>query len=128
MPAGESYMVQLLNDAGASYHWNDTKGTGSLSLNFETVAPEALKADYWLNLGTVDSKADIAGRDVRFMQFAPFRTGTIYNNTRRTNDIGANDYWESGTANPQLILADLIRIMHPDLLPKDSLYFYKQMK
>ena len=128
MPAGESYMVQLLNDAGAGYRWKDTKGTGSLSLNFETVAPEALKADYWLNLGMVDSKADIVARDARFTQFAPFRSGAIYNNTLRTNDIGSNDYWESGTANPQLILADLIRIMHPGLLPKDSLYFYKQMK
>ena len=128
MPAGESYMVRLLNDAGAGYHWKDSKGTGSLSLNFETVAPEALKADFWLNLGTVDSKADILARDARFTQFAPFRTGAIYNNTLRTNDIGSNDYWESGTANPQLILADLIRIMHPGLLPKDSLYYYKQMK
>jgi iron complex transport system substrate-binding protein len=128
MPAGESYMVQLLNDAGATYHWKGSKGTGSLSLNFETVAPEALKADYWLNLGTVDSKADIVARDARFTRFAPFRASTIYNNTLRTNDIGSNDYWESGTANPQLILADLIRIMHPGLLPKDSLYYYKQMK
>jgi len=128
MPAGESYMVQLLNDAGATYRWKDSKGTGSLSLNFETVAPEALKAGYWLNLGTVDSKADIVARDARFARFAPFRAGTIYNNTLRTNDIGSNDYWESGTANPQLILADLIRIMHPGLLPKDSLYYYKQMK
>lgn len=128
MPAGESYMVQLLNDAGADYRWKDSKGTGSLSLNFETVAPEALKADYWFNIGTVDSKAEIAARDTRFSQFAPFVKGTIYNNTRRTNDIGSNDYWESGTANPQLILADLIRIMHPDLLPKDSLYYYKQLK
>jgi iron complex transport system substrate-binding protein len=76
----------------------------------------------------VDSKTDIVARDTRFTQFAPFRKGAIYNNTLRTNDIGSNDYWESGTANPQLILADLIRIMHPDLLPKDSLYYYKQMK
>ena len=128
MPAGESYMVQLLNDAGAAYHWKDSRGTGSLSLNFETVAHEALTADYWLNLGTADSKADITARDTRFAQFGPFRKGTIYNNTRRTNDIGANDYWESGTANPQLILADLIRIMHPDLLSRDSLYYYKQLK
>jgi len=56
MPAGESYMVRLLNDAGAGYRWKDSKGSGSLSLNFETVAPEALKADYWLNLGTVNSR------------------------------------------------------------------------
>jgi len=128
MPAGESYMVRLLNDAGADYHWKDSKGTGSLSLNFEMVAPVALKADYWFNLGTVDSKAAVAASDARFGQFACFRTGALYNNTLRTNDIGANDYWESGVANPQLILADLIRIMHPGLLPNNSLYYYKQLK
>jgi len=128
MPAGDSYMVRLLNDAGADYHWKDSKGTGSLSLNFEMVAPVALKADYWFNLGTVDSKAAVVASDARFGQFACFRNGALYNNTLRTNDIGANDYWESGVANPQRILADLIRIMHPDLLPKDSLYYYKQLK
>ncbi|MBS1604303.1 MAG: ABC transporter substrate-binding protein [Bacteroidetes bacterium] len=128
MPAGESYMVRLLDDAGADYHWKDSKGTGSLSLNFEMVAPVALKADYWFNIGTADSKAAVAAVDARFTQFASFRNGGLYNNTLRTNDIGANDYWESGVANPQLILADLIRIMHPGLLPKDSLYYYKQLK
>lgn len=128
MPAGESYMAQLLADAGAGYHWAASKGTGSLSLNFEAVAPEALKAGYWLNVGTEDSKAEILAKDPRFAQFHSFKTGAIYNNTRRTNDIGSNDYWESGTANPQLILADLIRILHPDILPKDSLFYYKQLK
>jgi iron complex transport system substrate-binding protein len=92
------------------------------------VAPVALTAGYWLNLGTVDSKAEVAANDSRFTQFAPFRSGALYNNTRRTNDIRSNDYWESGIANPQLILADLIRIVHPGLLPKDSLYYYKQLK
>jgi iron complex transport system substrate-binding protein len=128
MPAGDSYMVQLLHDAGADYHWASTKGTGSLSLNFEAVAPEALKADYWINVGTEDSKASIAASDARYTQFHSFQSGGIYNNTRRTNDIRANDYWESGAVKPQLMLADLIRILHPDLLPKDSLFYYKQLK
>lgn len=128
MPSGESYQAQLLRDAGASYRWDSTKGTGSLSLNFESVAPEALKASFWFNQGTVNSKADIAGVDSRFAQFNSFRIGNVYNNTRRTNDIGSNDYWESGTVNPQLVLTDIIRILHPDLLPKDSLYYYKRLE
>ncbi|MBS1665566.1 MAG: ABC transporter substrate-binding protein [Bacteroidetes bacterium] len=127
-PAGQSYMAQLLRDAGASYRWDTTKGTGSLSLNFETVAPEALKAPFWFNQGSVKSKAEIAAVDSRFTQFSSFKIGNVYNNTLRTNDIGSNDYWESGMARPQLILADLIRILHPDLLPKDSLYYYKRME
>jgi iron complex transport system substrate-binding protein len=128
VPAGESFVAQFLRDAGADYHWSDTKGTGSLALGFEAVAPVALKADYWLNLDNVDSKADVAAKDNRFTSFRPFQTGAIYNYNRRINDLGSNDYWESGSMHPDLILADLIRILHPGLLPGDSLYYYKQLK
>ena len=128
VPAGESYMAQFLRDAGASYHWSDSKGTGSLALNFEAVAPEALAADYWLNVGYVNSRNDIAARDPRYATFHAFKTDAIYNYNKRVNDLGANDYWESGAVNPQLVLADLIHILHPGLLPDDSLVYYKQVK
>jgi iron complex transport system substrate-binding protein len=128
MPAGENYMTQFLRDAGASYQWMDSKGTTSLPLNFETVAPVALKADYWLNVGFADSKNDISAKDSRLAAFRPFRKDAIFNYDKRVNDLGSNDYWESGVVNPQLILADLIRILHPGLLPEDSLYYYKQLK
>jgi iron complex transport system substrate-binding protein len=52
----------------------------------------------------------------------------MYNYNRRINDQGSNDYWESGSMHPDLVLADLIRILHPRLLPQDSLYYYKQLK
>lgn len=127
-PAGESYMAQLLRDAGASYNWSDTKGIGSLALNVEAVIPVALKADYWLNVGYVDSRKDIEAKDRRFAEFHSFKTDSVYNFNKRVNDIGSNDYWESGLVNPQLILADLIRILHPGVLPADTLYYYKQLK
>jgi iron complex transport system substrate-binding protein len=127
-PAGESYMAVFLRDAGAGYRWADTRGTGSLALNFETVAPEALKAEYWLNLAGVDSKKDIAASDSRYEGFKSFQTNGIYNNTLRTNERGSNDYWESGAVNPQLILADMIHIVHPELLPGHTLVYYKQLK
>jgi iron complex transport system substrate-binding protein len=128
MPAGGSYMTRFLADAGATYKWSDTKGTGSLPLNFETVAPEALTADFWLNVGYVDSKNDVLAKDSRFSGFHSFQTGAIYNYNHRINDLGSNDYWESGEVNPQHILADLIRILHPGALPQDTLYYYKQLK
>jgi iron complex transport system substrate-binding protein len=128
MPTGGNYMTQFLRDAGATYPWLDTKGTSSLSLTFEAVAPVALKADYWLADAYVNSKNDVLARDSRFGGFHAFQTGALYNNNNRVNDLGSNDYWESGIVNPQLILADLIRILHPGLLPQDTLYYYKQLK
>ena len=92
------------------------------------MAPEALTADYWLNVGYVDSKKDITAKDVRYGSFHAFKTGAVYNFNKKVNDLGSNDYWESGAVNPQLVLADLIRILHPGLLPKDTLVYYKQLQ
>jgi iron complex transport system substrate-binding protein len=127
VPDGDSYMVEFFKDAGTSYQWINTHGTGSLPLTFETVAPTALKADFWLNVGYVDSKKDIKALDVRYADFKPFKNGQVFNNNKRTNDLGSNDYWESGAVNPQLVLADLIKILHPELLPAHQLVYYKQL-
>lgn len=128
VPDGDSYMVQFFKDAGTTYKWANVHGTGSLPLNFETVAPVALKADFWMSPGSVSSKQEIKAIDARYADFKPFKNGTIYNNNKRTNDIGSNDFWESGAVNPQLVLGDLIRILHPELLPAHELVYYQQLK
>ena len=40
---------------------------------------------------------------------------------------GGNDYWESGVVHPERLLADLIHIMHPDMLPDRELYYYQRL-
>jgi len=129
VPDADSYMAQFLRDAGTTYQWDKTKSPqGSLALSFEAVAPVALTADYWLQTGTATTKADIVAQDARYAAFAPFKTGRLYNNNRRTNAQGSNDYWESGAVRPDLLLADLIKILHPELLPTWQLYYYQQVK
>jgi len=128
VPEGNSYLTHFLQDAGATSKWADVKGIGSLPLSFEVVAPEALKADFWLNIGYVDSRQEVLGKDSRFGDFKPFKNGNLYNHNKKTNEVGANDYWESGAVNPQLVLADLIKILHPELLPGHKLLYYKQLK
>ena len=129
VPDADSYLTQFLRDAGCTYAWDQTRApSGSLALSFETVAPVALTADYWLQTGTAVAKADIVAQDARYAVFAPFKSGRVYNNNRRTNTQGSNDYWESGAMRPDLVLADLIKILHPELLPTWSLYYYQWLK
>lgn len=127
LPSGDNYLAHFIKDAGGDYKWADSKSTGSLALSFEAVAPEALTADYWMNIGLVNTKKDIENNDPRYASFKPFRTGQLYNNNKRKNDLGSDDYWESGGVNPQTILADMISILHPDLLPGHTLVYYKQL-
>ncbi|WP_232793629.1 ABC transporter substrate-binding protein [Siphonobacter sp. SORGH_AS_0500] len=130
VPNGDSYMAQFFRDAGTTYHWDKVKATGSLPLNFEAVYPIGLKADYWLNVGISgrDTKKDILDKDSRYGDFKAFKTGQLYNYSKRTNARGSNDYWESGAVNPHLILSDLIKILHPELLHDYELYYYKKLQ
>jgi iron complex transport system substrate-binding protein len=129
IPNGNSYMAQFFRDAGAAYHWNNTKATGSLALNFEAVYPVALTADYWLNVGisNYDNKKEILAKDSRYTDFKAYKSGQIYSYNKRVNSRGSNDYWESGAVNPQIVLSDLIKILHPELLPEHELVYYKQV-
>lgn len=128
VPEAGSYMTAFLRDAGAAYPWAAQKATGSLPLTVEAVAPVALPADYWLQTGTLSTRAAVAAQDARFKEFRPYKTGQLYNYNRRTNAQGANDYWESGVVRPDLVLGDLIRILHPALLPGRQLYYYQRLR
>jgi len=129
VPDTDSYMAQFLRDAGATYHWDRTKApSGSLALSFEAVAPVALGADYWLQTGSLTTRAALLAQDARYAAFAPVRTNRVFNNNLRTNAQGSNDYWESGAMHPDLILADLLRILHPELLPTWTLRYYQPLR
>jgi iron complex transport system substrate-binding protein len=122
-------MAQLLRDAGAAYVNAVDTNTGSVPFDFESVYDLALEADFWLNPDqlawlTLD---DVLAADARYGGFAAFENGSIYNNNLAMNEFGWADYYESGLANPDLILADLIAIFHPPLMPDHELIYYRRL-
>src|SRR5699024_316891 len=125
---GQSYMAQYFRDANANYPWADNSSTGGLHLSFETVYDEGLTADVWLNTGSAKTKADILAVDPRLKGFKPYQSDGIYNNNKRMSPSGGNDFWEEGVVRPDLVLSDMIKILHPGLLAGDLLYFYRRVK
>ncbi len=128
MPGGQSYMGQLFADAGADFVWAADPSTETLFLDFETVYDQAADAQYWVNIGFFPTLEKLLAADERFADFAAFNEGGVYNNDAITNEFGGNDYYESGAANPNVILADLIQIFYPDLLPDRALVYYRGME
>lgn len=128
VPGGQSFAAAFLRDAGANYLWSDDPSTGSLPLSVEAVFEKAQTADFWLNVGYVGSLDDLKAMDARYADFAAFQNGNVWNNDAKTNPNGGNDYYESAVLHPELVLADLIHILHPDLLPDHELIYYRQVK
>ncbi|MFN6559284.1 MAG: ABC transporter substrate-binding protein [Nostoc sp. ChiSLP01] len=128
MPGGKSYVAKYLADAGANYLWSDDKSSGSLPLSFEVVLERANNADYWLNFRQNWRKIeDLIAEDNRYADFNALKQKNLYNNNARINANGGNDYWEGGISNPDIVLSDLIEILHPEILPNYKLFYYRQL-
>jgi len=129
VPGGQSYGAQLLADAGANYLWRDSTASVTLPLDFEAVYGVAAAADVWLNLNPAwETRAAAIAEDRRYGQFQAWQRDQMYNNTARTNATGGNDYWETGLLEPQVLLADLVQIFHPELFPDRELVYYRQLR
>lgn len=127
VPGGKSFAATYLHDAGADYIWADDEQTGNFPIAFEVVIQQALHAQFWLHAGAADNLQEITKNDSRLSVFAALQQAHVFNNNKRVNASGGNDYWESGIVNPQNVLKDLIIIFHPELFPSDTLTYYKQL-
>jgi iron complex transport system substrate-binding protein len=107
----------------------DDDSAGSLRLDFEAVFERAREANFWL-INTIGWTRiqDVLAADERYANFAALQPGRVYNNNARVNVHGGNDYWETGVASPHLVLADLIRIFHPEMLPEHELIWYRPLQ
>jgi iron complex transport system substrate-binding protein len=127
VPGGNSFPAAWLKDAGADYHWAKDTTKGSLQLNFEAVYEVGLDAEYWFNPGQAKTLSQLTAMDSRYRAFRSFKSGNVFTFSKRQIAGGGNDYWESGLVNPDRILSDIIRILHPDLLPDHELIYYRKL-
>ena len=127
VPAGDGYAGRLIQDAGGSYPWATDHSTGSLQLNFESVYAKAGQAPLWLVVDDWKTTADALAADHRYAELAAVRDGQVWSATNVIGPGGGNDYWERGAARPDLVLGDLVAILHPNLAPGHAFTFYRQV-
>lgn len=128
VPGGVSYMATFLRDANTDYLWSDDDSTGVLFLDFEAVYDVAADAEFWLHPNQFWFSADDAvDEDPRYAEFYALQAGNVWINNLTTNEMGANDFYESGAAYPNLILADLVAIFHPELMPDHEFVYYQRL-
>lgn len=125
MPSTESYVARMINDAGADYIYRKNTGNSSLPIDLEEALNLVSNADYWLNIGTMNSKNEVIKNFPKFKTAKCIEDGKIYNNNLKVNPNGGNDCYESGVVNPDLILRDLIKIFHPEFIGEEFVYYHR---
>jgi iron complex transport system substrate-binding protein len=123
---GNSYLAQLFRDAGASYFMENDNESGGFYVDFETVYSQGANTDYWRIVNSHNGKFSygaLAQSDARYLDFKPFKEKKIiYCNIRE------KPFYENTPVAPEVLLADLIKIFHPHLLPDHKPAYYELLK
>jgi iron complex transport system substrate-binding protein len=127
LPAGNSFEATFFKDANTNYIWKNSKGKGSLSLNFENVFEQGKNADIWFTSGNFLSLVEMANQNNLYKKFKAFENKTIYTYSNTKGKTNGVIYFELAPSRPDLVLKDLIKIAHPQQLPHYNLTFYKKL-
>jgi iron complex transport system substrate-binding protein len=127
MPSGRNYMGQLFIDAGARYYYANDTTAGSLPLNIETVLKNFSETDIWLNCN-YKTMGELRKADSKNSLFRPVKLGQVYSFNKKLLPSTANDFWESAVARPDLLLSDVISILHPEILPGYETVYAEKLK
>ena len=113
---GKNYLAQIFRDAGADYVIHDDETSGE-NLEFEKAYALAADADYWRILNSFPgdfSYEALRASEPRNELFKAFRERkVIYCNMRKT------PYYEISPVQPDVLLKDLVAILHPELMESD---------
>lgn len=127
MPSGKGYMGKLFMDAGADYFYKNDTTDGSLPLNIETVLQNFSDADVWIG-SSAGSLQELKNMDGKHTLFKAYKTGQVYNFNKRKTESGANDFWEMGVVRPDLVLADMLKILYPNYRQNYEFVFVSKLE
>ncbi|MCX7550196.1 ABC transporter substrate-binding protein [Xanthomarina sp. F2636L] len=128
LPNGTSTEAQILKDAHVDYLWSETEGVGSLSLNFEVVFEKAKNAQLWINPSYYTSYEALEKANPHYTKFEAFKNKNMYTFANTKGATGGVLYYELGIARPDLVLKDIIKVCHPELLENYTPYFFKPLE
>lgn len=128
LPAGESWAAQFMKDANANYLYSDSKGTGSLSLSLESVLEKGKDADFWISPSRFTTYSEMESSNGHYQQFNAFNNHTVFTFANTTGPTGGLLYYELAPQRPDLVLKDLVRIFHPEVLPEHTSYFFTPLQ
>ena len=123
-PGKSSYMNIIIEDAGGSVLGSTEKSAYTKAFSIEEVFILSSDADIWLNPNSISTMSELKSSNPLFTKIKPVVNYKVYNNTKLSTPGGGSQFWEKGVIEPDIILMDLIKIIHPDLIQNHNLKYY----
>ncbi len=133
IPGQENYIYHLFQDAGGEILGAEAGSPVSGRISVERAYSLSKEADLWMNVGWCSTEDQLLSANPLFGDFlSNIKTNAsskgfdensvVWNDNKRQNAQGGNDFWESGVVRPDLLLRDLIGIFSRDTAAVQEYY------
>ncbi|MBR4265030.1 MAG: ABC transporter substrate-binding protein [Bacteroidales bacterium] len=126
VPTKKSTAGVFYEDAGNHYVFDYLDGYGSKPLNFETVFTKANDADLWIikyNNNQDYTLKSLISEDNKYLNFKAVKEKQVYG-----CNLNYSPYFDEIPFHPDLLLKDLIKISHPEVLEEEyQLRYFKKL-
>lgn len=112
----------LMTDAGALNVLYQPDAPSQSKIADELLVALAAESDFWIT--DHPDQRQLAGNSAA--RFKASRENRLYDSQRQLPEMGFSEFFGMGDVHPEWVLADLISIFHPRLLPGHQLRFFKR--
>ena len=113
-PAGGSYLDTYVREAAGRYLFSDTISDQPLQFPFERVFSQISACRLWITFSPWKSATEALAQDRRHQLLFKLPMA-VFSGNKKMHQAGGNDYFETGALRPDLVLADFIAMIHPEL-------------
>jgi iron complex transport system substrate-binding protein len=131
LAGGRNFMSQLVWDAGGQYFWRDDLAGSLVLADYERVLDESLGTAVWIGgngVNRISTRQELIRNDPRLAFFAPMEHGDVFAGDRGLDKRRAMPYSDQSLDKPDVVLADFVSALHPDLLPGYQPVFLRKLK
>ncbi len=89
---------------------------------------KAQNAEFWIAPGDFSSLKEMTDSNPHYSEFASFQNKKVYSYGVNKGAKGGILYFELSPTRPDLVLKDLLKIFHPELLPDYKPYFFQRLE
>ena len=106
---------------------SDDRSSESLPRALEAVMDRADEIEIWIGVSDATSVSELLRDEPRLAALRAVQQRQVWATDAARGPTGYNPYWEHRLPYPDRMLADLIRILHPDRLPDHELRYFRRL-
>ena len=126
-PTGASATGEMITEAGGSWPWQQDTKAASKQTDLETIFKRSGEAELWITSSNWTSKEQALKEEPRFAELTAYESGQVWAPSLQLTENGGNNLFELGTLRADLVVADLVAIIHPEVAPDHEFTFYQQL-